>query len=70
VTTLEEADGAELYRMVAERLPQTIVISIGRPALLSGHTAAPSCCRARAASSRGPRPVAVPGLSFPHCTAP
>jgi putative ATP-binding cassette transporter len=36
VTTLEEADGAELYRMIAQRLPGTIVISIGRPALLSG----------------------------------
>src|SRR5205085_2169012 len=35
VTTLEEGDGAELYRMVAQRLPETIVISIGRPALLS-----------------------------------
>src|SRR5947209_3645672 len=35
VTTLEETDGAELYRMVAGRLPETIIISIGRPALLS-----------------------------------
>ena len=35
VTTLEETDGAELYRMVAGRLPGTIIISIGRPALLS-----------------------------------
>ena len=35
VTTLEETDGTELYRMVAGRLPGTIIISIGRPALLS-----------------------------------
>ena len=34
VTTLEEADGRELYRMLAERMPDTIVISIGRPAAL------------------------------------
>ena len=35
VTTLEETEGRALYRMLAERLPDTIVISIGRPALLS-----------------------------------
>jgi len=35
VTTLEESDGAELYRMIAKHLPETIVISIGRPAALS-----------------------------------
>src|SRR5256714_822689 len=33
VTTLEEADGAELYRVVARHLPDAIVISIGRAAL-------------------------------------
>ncbi|MEJ0075663.1 MAG: ABC transporter ATP-binding protein/permease [Alphaproteobacteria bacterium] len=35
VTTLEESDGAELYRTIAQHLPETIVISIGRPAALS-----------------------------------
>ena len=35
VTTLEESDGAELYRTIANHLPETIVISIGRPAALS-----------------------------------
>ena len=35
VTTLEEAEGRALYRMLAERMPDTIIISIGRPALLS-----------------------------------
>jgi putative ATP-binding cassette transporter len=35
VTTLEESDGAELYRMITKHLPDTIVISIGRPAALS-----------------------------------
>ncbi|MGB9368981.1 MAG: ABC transporter ATP-binding protein/permease [Xanthobacteraceae bacterium] len=35
VTTLEESDGAELYRTIARHLPETIVISIGRPAALS-----------------------------------
>jgi putative ATP-binding cassette transporter len=35
VTTLEESDGAELYRTIGKHLPETIVISIGRPAALS-----------------------------------
>jgi putative ATP-binding cassette transporter len=60
VTTLEEADGAELYRMVAERLPATIVISIGRPALLSAQHRRAIVLQGAPASSRGPRPVAVP----------
>jgi putative ATP-binding cassette transporter len=60
VTTLEEADGAELYRMVAERLPETIVISIGRPALLSAQHHRTIVLQGAPASSRGPRPVAVP----------
>ena len=34
VTTLEEADGRELYRMLAERMPDTIILSIGRAAAL------------------------------------
>jgi putative ATP-binding cassette transporter len=34
VTTLEEAEAHALYRMLADRLPETIVISIGRPAQL------------------------------------
>lgn len=36
VSALEEADADALYRVLAERLPQAIVISIGRAALL-GH---------------------------------
>ena len=40
VTTLEESDGAELYRMIAEHLPETIVISIGRPAAAFGAASA------------------------------
>jgi vitamin B12/bleomycin/antimicrobial peptide transport system ATP-binding/permease protein len=35
ITTLEESDGAELYRTISRHLPETIVISIGRPAALS-----------------------------------
>src|SRR5947209_4381611 len=35
VTTLEESDAAELYRTLARHLPQTIVMSIGRPAARS-----------------------------------
>jgi vitamin B12/bleomycin/antimicrobial peptide transport system ATP-binding/permease protein len=34
VTTLEEADGRELYRMLAERMPDAIILSIGRAAAL------------------------------------
>jgi putative ATP-binding cassette transporter len=35
VTTLEEGEGRALYRMLEERMPDMIIISIGRPALLS-----------------------------------
>src|SRR3954452_13122012 len=35
VTTLEEQDGADLYRTMAKHLPETIVISIGRPTALA-----------------------------------
>jgi putative ATP-binding cassette transporter len=34
VTTLEDEDGRELYRMLASRLPDTIIISTGRAAAL------------------------------------
>jgi vitamin B12/bleomycin/antimicrobial peptide transport system ATP-binding/permease protein len=61
VTTLEEADGRALYRMLVERLPDTIVISIGRPALLSGHHHRTIVLEGVSASSRGAAPmVAVP----------
>ena len=58
VTTLEESDGAELYRMLAERLPETIVISIGRPAAAFGAASARHRARWRAglgAGEAGPR---------------
>ena len=57
VTTLEEADGAELYRMIAQRLPDTIVISIGRPALLSGQHRRAIVLDGAPASSRGVAPM-------------
>jgi len=54
VTTLEEHDGAELYRTIAKHLPDTIVISIGRPAALAAQhrrsivlAGAPASARAR-----------------------
>jgi len=54
VTTLEEHDGAELYRTIAKHLPETIVISIGRPAALAAQhrrfitlAGAPASARAR-----------------------
>jgi putative ATP-binding cassette transporter len=59
VTTLEEADGAELYRMLSDRMPNLIIISIGRPALLSGmHTRAIELDGAPA-SSRATVPLAA-----------
>jgi vitamin B12/bleomycin/antimicrobial peptide transport system ATP-binding/permease protein len=36
VSTLEEAETRELYRMLSERLPLAIVVSIGRSAMLAG----------------------------------
>lgn len=62
VTTLEEADGAELYRMIAQRLPDTIVISIGRPAALAAQHRRAIVLDGVPASSRGvaPEMVAVP----------
>src|SRR5438477_3411868 len=60
VTTLEEVDGADLYRMIAERLPDTIVISIGRPALLSAQHRRTIVLDGAPASSRAlPRMVAL-----------
>jgi putative ATP-binding cassette transporter len=61
VTTLEDGDGAALYRTVAERLPGTIVISIGRPALLSAQHRRTVVLDGAPASSRAlPPMVAVP----------
>jgi len=59
VTTLEEADGAELYRMLAQRMPNMIIISIGRPALLSGMHTRAIVLDGAPASSRGPTALAA-----------
>jgi len=53
VTTLEETDGAELYRMMAKHLPDTIIISIGRLALLSSQHRRAIVLEGAPASSRG-----------------
>src|SRR4051794_4296865 len=61
VTTLEEADGAQLYRMIAQHLPGTIIISIGRPALLSTQHRRMIVLDGAPASSRSmPQMIAVP----------
>ena len=61
VTTLEETEGLALYRMLAERMPETIVISIGRPALLSGLHRRVVTLDGVPASARGaPRAAAMP----------
>ena len=53
VTTLEEAEADALYRMLAECLPETIVISIGRAALLAPLHARAIVLDGVAASARG-----------------
>ncbi len=60
VTTLEETDGRDLYRVIAERLPETIVISIGRPAVLGAVHRRSIEMTATPAAARAPRAVAVP----------
>src|SRR6185295_12594011 len=61
VTTLEEADGRELYRMLAERMPDTIVISIGRAGALGAlHRRAIELDGVSAAARATPRVAAVP----------
>src|SRR5205814_484526 len=60
VTTLEEADGAALYRMVTQLLPATIIISIGRPALLAGQHHRAITLEGAPASSRRRASAAVP----------
>ena len=59
VTTLEESDGAELYRTIAKHLPDTIVISIGRPAALSAQHRRSIVLAGAPASARA-RPILVP----------
>jgi len=58
VTTLEDADGAKLYRILAEQMPDTIVISIGRPGLLAGMHRHAIELDGAPASARAARPVA------------
>src|SRR4051812_27781187 len=61
VTTLEEADGTALYRTIVQHLPGTIVISIGRPVLLSAQHRRTIVLDGEPASSRATPPmVAVP----------
>jgi len=60
VTTLEEADGRELYRVLAERLPATIIISIGRATALGGMHRREIELDAMPASARPLRVAAVP----------
>lgn len=61
VTTLEEADGAALYRMTTQHLPDTIILSVGRPALLSAQHRRMIVLDGAPASSRAPlRAAAVP----------
>jgi vitamin B12/bleomycin/antimicrobial peptide transport system ATP-binding/permease protein len=59
VTTLEEAEAHALYRMLAERLPETIVISIGRPAQLGALHGRVIVLDGMTASARATRTMAV-----------
>jgi putative ATP-binding cassette transporter len=57
VSTLEDTEARELYGLVAEQLPDTIVISIGRtPALAALHT--------RVVNMAGPSVASRPARSF------
>jgi putative ATP-binding cassette transporter len=61
VTTLEEAEGRALYRMLEERMPDMIVISIGRPGLLSSlHRSAIVLDGVSASARRAAIPQATP----------
>ena len=62
IYTAKRMSGAELYRMVAKHLPDTIIISIGRPALLSAQHRRAIVLDGVPASARGAaRPIlAVP----------
>jgi putative ATP-binding cassette transporter len=61
ITTLEEAEGRALYRMLGERMPDTIIISIGRPALLSSlHRSAIVLDGVSASARRAAIPQAAP----------
>lgn len=59
VTTLEDADGGKLYRMLAEHMPDTIIISIGRPGLLAGMHRHAIVLDGAPASARAARPAAA-----------
>jgi putative ATP-binding cassette transporter len=59
VSTLEEAETRDLYALLGQKLPETIVISIGRtPALAALHQRAIDMAGGSAAS-RSPRPAAL-----------
>jgi len=60
VTTLEDSDGRALYRMLAERLPETIILSIGRASLLGSMHRRAIELDGAPASSRPLRVAAVP----------
>ncbi|MCZ7660811.1 MAG: ABC transporter ATP-binding protein/permease [Xanthobacteraceae bacterium] len=60
VTTLEDADGRELYRVIAERLPGTIVISTGRAQALGGLHPRMVEMNGTSAAARRPALAAVP----------
>ena len=60
VTTLEEADGRDLYRLLAERMPDTIILSIGRPATLGAAHRRTIELSGTSAAARTLRVAAVP----------
>jgi putative ATP-binding cassette transporter len=59
VTTLEEQDGRDLYRMLAEHMPGTIILSIGRAAALGAVHLRTVELDGTSAAAR-PLPAAVP----------
>ena len=61
VTTLEDEDGRELYRVIAKQLPDTIIVSTGRPGALGAlHPRAIEMIGTSAASRTPPVLAPVP----------
>jgi putative ATP-binding cassette transporter len=62
VSTLEEADARELYALLAEELPGTVVISTGRSGALAGLHHRTMEMTGSSVAGRAPRPAlaAVP----------
>jgi vitamin B12/bleomycin/antimicrobial peptide transport system ATP-binding/permease protein len=60
VSTFEDTDARDLYRMLFEKLPQATVISVGRSSVLAGLHRRTFELAGSAQASHRPSPAAVP----------